>query len=128
PGLILFGGEGLPIFQETWTGVELWASDGTAEGTRLVKDIWTGMVNTSWFEPEVASSYPAHFAPFGNSVLFVAGDGPTGREPWITDGTAAGTRLLLDINPTPTAELEPRVGGSLPGPFVRFGDRAFFAA
>ena len=128
PGLILFGGEGLPIFPETWTGVELWASDGTAEGTRLVKDIWTGMVNTPWFEPEVASSYPAHFAPLGNSVLFVAGDGPTGREPWITDGTAAGTRLLLDINPTPTDELEPRVGGSLPGPFVRFGDRAFFAA
>ncbi len=128
PGLVLFGGqdEG-PLLPQQQTGIELWVSNGAAAGTGLVKDIWPGMVDT-YFEPVPASSYPAFVTPFGNSVLFVADDGPTGREPWITDGTAAGTRLLLDINPTPADEYEPFVGWSSPGPFVPFGGRAWFAA
>jgi ELWxxDGT repeat protein len=127
PGLILFGGQDETIPYEQWTGLELWASNGTAGGTSLINDIWTGLVDT-YLEPVPASSSPALFVPFGNGVLFVADDGPTGREPWITDGTAAGTRLLLDINPTPTEEYEELVGWSSPGPFVRFGARAYFAA
>ncbi|MCX7933289.1 MAG: hypothetical protein N2588_12170, partial [Rhodovarius sp.] len=31
-------------------------------------------------------------------MFFSADDGVTGRELWITDGTAAGTRLLRDIH------------------------------
>jgi ELWxxDGT repeat protein len=33
-----------------------------------------------------------------NQTLYVADDGINGRELWITDGTAAGTHLLKDIN------------------------------
>jgi len=35
----------------------------------------------------------------GNNLLFTADDGVVGAELWITDGTEAGTQLLLDINP-----------------------------
>ncbi len=35
----------------------------------------------------------------GNNLLFTADEGVVGAELWITDGTEAGTQLLLDINP-----------------------------
>jgi ELWxxDGT repeat protein len=75
------------------------------------------------------SSDPAHFTLLGSRVLFAADNGLIGREPWITDGTAAGTRLLLEINPRlagPGGQAQPL--GSDPGPFVRLGNRAYFAA
>jgi ELWxxDGT repeat protein len=33
----------------------------------------------------------------GGRLLFTADDGVRGWEPWITDGTEAGTKLLKDI-------------------------------
>jgi ELWxxDGT repeat protein len=68
-------------------GVELWATDGTAAGTRRVADI----------NPGPSSSQPAARVVHGNAMLFSADDGLRGRELWITDGTAAGTRIVRDI-------------------------------
>jgi ELWxxDGT repeat protein len=34
----------------------------------------------------------------GPRLLFNLDDGPHGQEPWVTDGTPAGTRMLRDIN------------------------------
>jgi len=73
-------------------GVELWRSDGTEAGTTMVADIQSG----------AASSMAAGRAPIGalgNLVFFGADDGVHGTELWITDGTAANTLLLKDINP-----------------------------
>jgi ELWxxDGT repeat protein len=60
-------------------GWELWVSDGTAAGTRLLADILPG--------PE--SSDPGHFIHFGHQVLFFANDGQTngghGYELWQVD-------------------------------------------
>ena len=67
-------------------GVELWRSDGTAEGTALFKDIWPG----------VASSSPSQFTPAGDVMFFIADDGVAGRELWKTDGTEAGTVRVAD--------------------------------
>ncbi|MDX2343323.1 MAG: transcription antitermination factor NusB, partial [Acidimicrobiia bacterium] len=49
--------------------------------------------------------------------LFAAWSPTVGVEPWVTDGTIAGTRLLADlvVGATP--------GGSAPGLFTRFGAR-----
>jgi len=61
----------------------------------------------------------AQFTPAGNRLLFAARD-EDGFEPWVTDGTPAGTHRLLDLQPGP--------GGSYPDGLVSAGGRAFFTA
>lgn len=74
-------------------GEELFVSDGTAAGTRLVIDLVPGIspgLGSSEFGPALVG--------FGNALYF-AGYGPSGRELWRTDGTAAGTQLVRDLYP-----------------------------
>lgn len=70
------------------SGRELWITDGTSDGTRLLKDVQPGEV----------SSAPQNLVKVGNSVFFTANDGSHGRELWKTDGTDAGTVLVADLN------------------------------
>ena len=53
------------------------------------------------FNTATADSAPSNFVEAGDVAYFVADDGIHGRELWLTDGTAAGTRLVKDINPSP---------------------------
>ncbi|MBK9400566.1 MAG: T9SS type A sorting domain-containing protein [Bacteroidetes bacterium] len=39
------------------------------------------------------------YVEFNGEIYFTGFDGVTGLEPWVTDGTEAGTRLLKDIRP-----------------------------
>lgn len=71
------------------TGTELWKSDGTPEGTVLVRDIVPGAV----------SSYPDDLASLHGTLSFVADDLIHGREVWTSDGSAAGTRMFIDLDP-----------------------------
>ena len=71
------------------TGFELWRSDGTGPGTRLVRDI----------EPGDGSSSPFPIVPAGPIAFFGAHTSAKGTELWRTDGTRAGTRMVADINP-----------------------------
>jgi ELWxxDGT repeat protein len=68
-------------------GAELWVTDGTSEGTRMVRDIYPG----------IASSDPRHLTELRNIVFFEADDGFNGRELWRSDGTEGGTALALDF-------------------------------
>lgn len=68
-------------------GTELWRSDGTTEGTRLVKDMAPGFLH----------SYPHCLTVVGGVLYFVASDGISGHHTWKTDGTEAGTVPLGDI-------------------------------
>ncbi|HSS52561.1 MAG TPA: ELWxxDGT repeat protein [Thermoanaerobaculia bacterium] len=70
-------------------GAELWVTDGSPAGTRMVRDI----------QPGAPSSAPDWLAAAGNRVFFAADDGVSGRELWVSDGTAEGTRLVWDLNP-----------------------------
>ena len=69
-------------------GVELFKSDGTAEGTVLIKDI-----------NPAGDSFPFNMKQYKGRVYFSADDGIHGAEVWVTDGTEAGTQLLIDLNP-----------------------------
>jgi ELWxxDGT repeat protein len=71
------------------TGRELWKSDGTANGTVLVKDVWPGP----------ASSEPRALANISGTLYFIASMGPERWELWKSDGTANGTvRVSGSVN------------------------------
>jgi ELWxxDGT repeat protein len=66
-------------------GWELWKTDGTAQGTALVADLWPG----------ANGSEPAYLTGVNGVLYFVAYDGVVGRRLWRSDGTAAGTALVI---------------------------------
>ena len=90
-------------------GTELWASDGTPAGTRLVVDRNPG--------PDAGV---AEIAPTPEALYLVADDGVHGKELWIGDGTVAGTHMIHDFWPGKLG-----AGGSS---FVAAGDLLYFAS
>jgi ELWxxDGT repeat protein len=69
---------------------ELWTTDGTAEGTRMLKAIRPG--------GPLYSGSDGEFAAYGGRVFFNATEG-NGTELWVTDGTPQGTSLFFDALP-----------------------------
>lgn len=82
-------------------GDELWTSDGTADGTYLVRDINPGFAPSFPYSPNytVSGHFNRQIEVLNNQLLFTADDGLNGFELWTSDGTEAGTSLLIDINP-----------------------------
>ncbi len=72
-------------------GRELWASDGTESGTRLVKDINPGPVRS------IGAKQDLQRVAIGSELYFVAIDGVHGAEVWKTDGSEAGTTMVTDL-------------------------------
>ena len=72
-------------------GTELWKSNGTAAGTRVIKDI-----NPSDNSLTVG---PYDLTDVNGTVFFTADDGVNGRELWKSNGTAGSTKLVKDITP-----------------------------
>jgi ELWxxDGT repeat protein len=68
-------------------GDELYITDGTAEGTRLVKDI----------NPGNADASPRYLVALNGKLYFQADDGTNGVELWESDGTSDGTIMVADI-------------------------------
>jgi ELWxxDGT repeat protein len=102
------------------TGQELYRSDGTTAGTSLVKDI----------HPGPTDSIPTALTTLNGIAYFAADDsvvidpntgfGTFDRELWRTDGTAAGTYRVKDINPGP--------GSSFAYGHTVFGNNIYFTA
>lgn len=90
-------------------GIELWVSDGTEAGTKLLKDI----------NPGAGASQPDYFTLYQGKLYFAA-TGPAGRELWASDGTEAGTVQVKDIYPGTT--------GSGPTDLCVAGSTLFFSA
>lgn len=67
-------------------GRELWKSDGTSAGTKLVKDIYPDYLK---------SSDPSNMTVSGGYLFFTANSDENGPDLWKTDGTPDGTVLLL---------------------------------
>ena len=63
---------------------------------------------------------PDHYAAVGDVTYFAATTSEAGRELWRTDGTEAGTVLVID--------LEPGMGGSDPRELTIVGSTLFFTA
>ena len=70
-------------------GEELWATDGTPDGTYMVKDIYEG----------ISTSNILWLTRFNDKVIFSAtGDSQDGQEICSSDGTADGTYMVANVN------------------------------
>jgi ELWxxDGT repeat protein len=88
----------------------LWSSDGTPGSAVLLR-------NFGLLAP------PFGLTAFDGRLFFtaVAEDGPRGFEPWVSDGTPAGTHPFVDLRPGDAAS-------SLPTNMTVLGDKLYFVA
>jgi ELWxxDGT repeat protein len=103
-------------------GTELWKTNGTVAGTMLVKDIWPG--NGTFYVDGapytyIGSSYPTNLTSYKGMLIFSANNGYNGYELWKSDGTAAGTVMIKNIDPQ---------GSSNPSYFTQIGGTLYFEA
>lgn len=75
-------------------GNELWKYDGASASE--VIDIYPGSTGS---KPVSNSSFQLGFVESNGTIVFNAANDATGQELWITDGTAANTKKIKDINP-----------------------------
>ena len=87
---IVVNGKAFFLADDGVHGRELWVTDGTVAGTRMVKDIRSGD----------SSASIARLTEFNGKVAFSASDGVAFEALWVSDGTAAGTQMVKDISPT----------------------------
>jgi len=88
---VFFHGRGYFGADDGFLGYELWSTDGTQGGTRLIADLCPGR----------CSGNPQVFTVAGDLLYFVAGNTTGGFDSfwiWRSDGTAAGTFPLVDLN------------------------------
>lgn len=102
------------IAEDRVHGRELWRTDGTVAGTRLVRDIVAG--NGHAFAQRVTGDLTA----VGPLLLFAAFEPDSGVELWRSDGSERGTWRLQDIASGPAS--------ASPSGFTAVGDRVFFGA
>ena len=91
-GLTAIGDKAYFYARSAGTGYEPWVTDGTELGTVPLGDLNVGAGDS------MNGLYAVHeFTGYGDKVLFSAAGSGNGAEPWITDGTAAGTHILRDV-------------------------------
>ncbi|MCC9606606.1 hypothetical protein LOC68_17020 [Blastopirellula sp. JC732] len=127
-------------------GFGLWRTDGTLQGTALIKEtgplftvilnvegtlffstyqnsigtLWTSDGTTDGTVPIVSlPSRIQSLTELNGAVFFNASDGLLGEELWRSDGTSVGTAMVADINP---------LGASIPMNLVASNGALFFTA
>jgi ELWxxDGT repeat protein len=81
------------------SGLELWRTDGTSAGTSQVRDVCPGRCSGFLYSDGISFGDVPAIQIVGERLFFFADDGARGMEPWTSDGTEAGTRLVKDIEP-----------------------------
>ncbi|MFN8417062.1 MAG: T9SS type A sorting domain-containing protein [Cytophagaceae bacterium] len=71
------------------TGIELWSTDGTFNGTSMIKDIISGS-SSSISNPRSTV--------LNDKFYFTANNITNGGELWVSDGTAANTEMVYDLH------------------------------
>jgi ELWxxDGT repeat protein len=97
------------------SGRELWVSDGTVVGTQLLSDLWPGGPDSLG---RVPSGQPRLFRSFGSRAVFTGLSSTVGEEPFVTDGTVAGTRAIGDLAPNAGGVVSSVPAGSSPSDYA----------
>lgn len=92
------------------TGAELWVSDGTAAGTKVIAELYPG----------APGGNPQNIVVTANNTIYFSAHTPSGRELWKSNGTATGTSLVKDIMGGS--------GSSNPRGLTAIGNTLFFSA
>ncbi len=104
-------------------GVDLYASNGTARGTTVLKDF----IGASPYNESGGTYLLSNFTAVGSKLFFGSDDAAHGPSLWVSDGTSSGTTLVKAFGATP----ESGAGGAGPaGPPIATptvaGNRLFF--
>ena len=122
-GNIIISGNKIYFFAtDGINGKEPWVSDGTLAGTQLLKNIHPTTVDNNFDTSSVR-----FLSADATKAFFIANDGTTGNELWVTDGTTAGTNLVLDIFQGTNAS-QIQVAPSAIGNNMKDGKLYFFAS
>ncbi|HLW66159.1 MAG TPA: ELWxxDGT repeat protein [Gemmataceae bacterium] len=107
-------------------GQQLWESDGTVAGTHMVDDI-TAAASASPGAP--LNAWIQDLTALNGQVYFGANDGIHGEQLWKSDGTAAGTQMLTDINTQiDPVNIPPEPDGGNPQDLFAFNGKQYFTA
>jgi ELWxxDGT repeat protein len=104
--------------------VEIWKTDGTAAGTVRVGNVGSTC-------PSVSNYFLLHNPTDGGNgrFYFTLYDPFSGDELYVSDGTAAGTHMVADINPGADPQFEcPSPHSSSPHELTLVGNLLYFAA
>lgn len=122
-GHLIIGGNKIYFFAyDGINGKEPWVSDGTTSGTQMLKNIHP---NTNDYDFQLSNS--SFLSADANKAFFIANDGTTGDELWVTDGTTGGTELVKDIF-SGSKGSQIQVAPSAMGTNMKDGKLYFFAA
>ena len=113
PSMTAFGGGVLFFGADAASGFQLWRADATG-GAPL-----TALPHAVYHAVGVDGAFSPHLAA-GGLFFFAARDDVSGQEPWVSDGTAAGTQRLAD--------LAQGLRSSSPRDFTLAGSNVFFTA
>jgi ELWxxDGT repeat protein len=115
-GFRSFGDKVMFLVHTPEHGRDFWVTDGTPEGT-VPLDLNPG---PGWAVS--TNGYTEPRAAWAGSRLVFQGAGENGdTEPWVSDGTPAGTRELAEVNPAPAPSTISR-------PLIRLGGGILFDA
>lgn len=81
-------------------GFELWTSDGTTNGTKMLLDLNPAAGNGVYngYHNKRPQNFEAQFAKSNGNIYFYGDDGTQGIELWKSDGTISGTVQVKNIN------------------------------
>src|SRR5262249_40363866 len=99
-------------------GSELWKSDGTVDGTMLVKDIDPATSSIYFYQHE------SNFTDVNGTLYFIAQDSVHGVGLWKSDGTTDGTVLVKEMLPNANSY----VGYLPPTNFIGINGMLYFTA
>jgi ELWxxDGT repeat protein len=141
-GRAVMGGDVFFSTRSSLTSGKLWKTEGTFEGSVVVKtlpgvvdllsaagrnvfftaggQLWVSDGTEAGTHSLPATPAKGALAAIGDSVVFAAGDATTGTELWTSNGTPAGTHLVAD--------LYPGTFGSSPTQLTSAGGLVYFSA